>query len=60
MLPTIGLMIGAYIITRMIDIGNRKDSSVVVKVFCALTLLFTVFCMFSLATASTSASSSLP
>jgi hypothetical protein len=52
-------MIGAYIITRMIDLGTRKDAHNGVKVFAALTLLFTVLCMASLALSS-GTSSRLP
>jgi hypothetical protein len=59
-IPTIGLMIGAYIITRMIDLGNREATHGVTKVFAVLTLLFTIVCMFSLVMGSASSSTRLP
>ena len=48
MIPDIGLMVGAYIITRMVSFLTRKEDraeSVVVKVFAAITVLITVICV---------------
>ena len=42
MIPIIGIMIGAYIFTRMIEILDRDEASIVVRLFAALTLLVTV------------------
>lgn len=39
MIPAIGLMIGAYIIVRMIEILQNKNNSTVLAVFAALTIL---------------------
>lgn len=35
MVPTIGIMIGCYIFTRMLDIGSRKESNWLL-ILCAL------------------------
>jgi hypothetical protein len=51
MIPTIGLMVGGYIVTRMLSLmtrkGERAESSVV-RVFAALTLAGAVFGMWAL------------
>ena len=42
MIPTIGIMIGAYIFTRMAELIQSKDAGVMVKIFATLTLLVSV------------------
>jgi hypothetical protein len=41
MIPTIGTIIGAYIITRMLDL-LASDKKTVIKVFGAITILITL------------------
>ena len=51
MIPSIGLMLGAYIITRMFSFLSRKgerSESTLVKVFASITLLITVIVFFDL------------
>ena len=50
MIPAIGLMIGAYIFTRMIELlaGSSKSGQVLVKIFAVLTMLITVVSVFDL------------
>ena len=51
MIAAIGIMIGIYIITRMISFLTRKEpqkESASVKVFAVITIVITIFCMFSL------------
>lgn len=51
MIPTIGIMIGCYIITRMISFLTRKGDraeSTLVLVFAVITILITLLCMFDL------------
>lgn len=47
MIPTIGIMIGAYIFTRMVSFatrgGDRKES-LLVRVLAILTMIVTMFC----------------
>lgn len=45
MIQIIGLMIGMYILTRMIDIGTRPSSNGFVKLACGITLIGTLFCI---------------
>ena len=48
MIPDIGLMIGIYVITRMISFLTRKGDraeSIVVKVLAVITVLVTVICV---------------
>ena len=53
MIPAIGLLIGAYVVTRMVSFltrkGDREDSGVV-KILALITVLVTVFCVFALLT----------
>ena len=44
MIPAIGLMIGAYIITRMIELGANPTTPTGVKVVATLTLIVTALC----------------
>lgn len=48
MIPTIGVMIGFYIITRMLSFLLRKDQrseNTIVKIFAVITILVTIFTM---------------
>lgn len=45
MIQLIGIMIGMYILTRMIEISERKGNGVVLFIFCVGTFLVTVICM---------------
>lgn len=42
MIPTIGIMIGAYIFTRMAELLGSKEAGGAVKFFAAITLLVSV------------------
>jgi hypothetical protein len=42
MIQLIGFMIGAYIITRMVEIVNNKDTAGVVAVFAFITILVVI------------------
>ncbi|MBA7573428.1 hypothetical protein ES708_15225 [subsurface metagenome] len=51
MIPSIGLMIGLYIITRMTSFltrGGERSESIVVKVFAVITTLVTFLCILDL------------
>lgn len=48
MIPAIGLMVGAYIFTRMVDMLGRSDVSVIAKIFSVLTILVVLFGCFVL------------
>lgn len=53
MVATIGLMIGVYIITRMISLITRQHEraeSGVVKVFAVITICVTLICILDLLT----------
>lgn len=53
MIPSIGIMIGMYIITRMISFVSRKNEraeSGLTKLFAVLTILVTLLVMVSLLT----------
>lgn len=50
MIPDIGLMVGFYIITRMVSLANRENESIVVKILAALTILVTAWAIFDLIT----------
>ena len=48
MIPAIGLMIGAYVFTRMVSFLTRKGDmaeSIIVKVFAVITMLVTAICV---------------
>lgn len=49
MVQIIGMMIGAYIFTRMLELGMTKSAHVAVRVVAILTLLLDVFLVFVLA-----------
>jgi MFS family permease len=48
MIPAIGLMVGAYIFTRMVDMLGRADVSIIAKVFSVCTILVVLFGCFVL------------
>lgn len=39
MIPTIGIMIGAYIFTRMVELIMSSNSGLVVRLFAGITIL---------------------
>ena len=45
MIPLIGLMIGAYIITRMIELINNKETVGFVAICGGLTIVIVLFCL---------------
>lgn len=45
MIPLIGLMIGAYIITRMVETINNKETSGVVAICAFVTVAIVLFCL---------------
>lgn len=47
MIPTIGLMLAAYIVTRMVEVSFTCPSKLV-RVLAALTVIWTLFCALSL------------
>jgi hypothetical protein len=49
MIPTIGVMVGGYIFTRMCELAARPDRGKGVKVLAVLTAIVTVFCILDLA-----------
>jgi len=53
MIPTIGIMIGAYIITRMIEIICRSDRNVFVKAVSVVTILVAIVSIVDLVNAGT-------
>jgi hypothetical protein len=48
MIPAIGIMIGFYIITRMIELLARKDRSIGIKIMASITILVTLVSMLDL------------
>lgn len=51
MIPVIGLMIGAYIVTRMASFllrSGERSESVVVKILAVVTILVTCVCVYDL------------
>ena len=51
MIPIIGIMMGCYIITRMISFITRKEEraeSLLVKICAVITVVITIICMASL------------
>lgn len=51
MIPTIGIMVALYIITKMLRliIDKRKETSIITLLFAALTLLISIYSIISLA-----------
>jgi hypothetical protein len=50
MILNIGLMMGFYIITKMVAMISRKDVNVVSRVFAILTVIVTSLCLLGLVT----------
>jgi len=51
MIPAIGLMIAAYIITRMLNLLiDREKISIVTTIFAAITILVSIYCIYVLLT----------
>lgn len=48
MIPDIGLMVAAYIITKMVSMANNENESIVVKILCAVTILVTAIALVDL------------
>lgn len=48
MIPTIGIMIGAYIVMRAIELLSLADRGVFVKAVAVITMLVAIVCSFSL------------
>lgn len=48
MIPAIGIMIAAYIITRMVETLNVKGKPAIVGIFSACTIFITVICALAL------------
>lgn len=42
MIPTIGIMIGAYIFTRMIELLGSKNTGIIVGLFAVMTIVVTL------------------
>ena len=63
MIPEIGVMVGAYIFTRMLSFMMREDAhreSTAVKVFALLTMIVTVFVVLDLLLGGTNVTPSTP
>jgi hypothetical protein len=63
MIPMIGIMIGFYIITRMIELLARKGERTeprIVAVFAVTTIVVAGYAIYSLATTGASLADSLP
>lgn len=52
MIPAIGFMVGAYIITRMFNllIDKRKETNIITALCAIITILVTLYAIFVLAT----------
>lgn len=59
MIPTIGVMIGAYIFTRMAELLGRSEAGIVVRILAAMTLLVALVGMFILLVSGASIPSSM-
>ncbi|MFA5115683.1 MAG: hypothetical protein WC486_00165 [Candidatus Omnitrophota bacterium] len=46
MIQAIGIMIGFYILTRMLQISGKKDTVTSAKIFAAITAIVTIICLF--------------
>lgn len=48
MIPAIALMIGAYIITRMIIVlTDREETGIVSTIFAGITILVSLYCIYT-------------
>lgn len=50
MIPAIGIMIGFYIITRMVELLSLTERGVIAKIMAVITILVTLFSMLILVT----------
>ena len=48
MLPDIGVMVGCYIVVRMLSLCNKKDESIIVRILAVITIIVAAFCTFDL------------
>lgn len=48
MIPIIGLMIGTYIFTRMLELYTGKETGALVKVCALVTIVIILFCIATL------------
>lgn len=48
MIPTIGIMIGLYIILRYVEMCNNPNNGKVIRIFAGLFILITIFLIFGL------------
>jgi len=48
MIPDIGLIIGAYVITRCLSLIFQEEQSMVVMIFASLTIIITIISLISL------------
>jgi len=49
MIPSIGIMVGAYIITRMVRLLiDKEDTGFVTTILSAITILVTLYCLYVL------------
>ncbi|AZR93907.1 hypothetical protein BBB39_09090 [Bordetella trematum] len=60
MIPAIGVMIAAYIITRMVASLTKPDVNKVAKVLAVLTIVVTVISVMDLMSASSSVRNGMP
>jgi len=48
MIPAIALMVGAYIITRMVAIiADKEETSILSTIFAAITILISLYCIYT-------------
>lgn len=48
MIPAIALMVGAYIITRMISLlADKKETGILTTIFSAITIFITLYCIYT-------------
>lgn len=51
MIPVIGLMVGFYIITRMLNLLiDKKATSIITTIFAGITILVSIYCIYVLLT----------
>ena len=50
MIPAIGVMVAAYIVTRMVDTISTEGKGTLVRVLAAITILVALFSAFALLT----------
>ncbi len=61
MLPLLSIMVGLYIITRMLHlILDKKELSIVTTVFAGITMLATVYCVYQIVQTGAGIASLLP